>query len=76
VRDRVATLVVVHLCEVMMVALGQGGHGGLERSLGEQVLRCGHVAQYGVRRAVRRISRRRGGLGELRACREAARSEL
>ena len=38
-----------HLGEVVVVALGEGGDGRLERRLGEQVVRCGHVASMARR---------------------------
>ena len=48
VRDRVLALGGVHLRQVVVVALRQSGDRRLERRLGEQVVRCGHVAQYGA----------------------------
>ena len=47
VRDRVIAFVLAHLGEVMVVALGQSGDGGIERLVGEQVFGSRHAASLG-----------------------------
>src|SRR4051812_46916230 len=56
VRDGVVALGVVHLRQVVVVALGESGDRRLERRGCEQVVRSGHLAQYGA--ACRRAPQR------------------